>query len=281
MRRERHVDVKRAVKKRYGEMARQAGKSCCGGGQPRTAEAAARAVGYGTEEIAAAPEGANLGLGCGNPLALAEVRAGDVVLDLGSGAGFDAFLAAPRVGATGRVIGVDMTKEMVSQARANAKKAGCQNVEFRLGEIESLPVEDGSVDLVISNCVLNLVPDKAQAFREIARVLKPGGRMLVSDIVRRGELPAWVTEDPEAYVACVAGAVEQEEYLNLIRAAGLAEVEVLTETDAADLLAASTDCGCSVSEEAVASFRGKVFSVSVRAVKPRGEEAGSRGVETT
>jgi arsenite methyltransferase len=265
------VDVKQAVKKRYGEMARQAGKSCCGGA--RTAETAAEAIGYTSKEMAAVPEGANLGLGCGNPLALAAVRAGDVVLDLGSGAGFDAFLGASRVGAEGRVIGVDMTEDMVSQARANAARGGYTNVEFRLGEIESLPVEDSSIDLVISNCVLNLVPDKAQAFREIARVLKPGGRMMVSDIVRRGELPAWVLEDAEAYVACVAGAAEQEEYLGLIRAAGLTDVEVLAAADAADLLASATDCACSVPDDALGQFRGKVFSISVRARRP---DLGSR-----
>jgi len=263
------MDVKQVVKKRYGQIAQGRG-GCCGAaprGERLSAEKAARTVGYAAGDLDAVPEGANLGLGCGNPLALALVKPGDVVLDLGSGAGFDAFLAVPRVGPEGRVIGVDMTEEMIAQARANAERAGYTNVEFRLGEIESLPVEDSSVDLVISNCVLNLVPDKGQAFREIARVLKPGGRMVVSDIVRRGDLPAWLLESADAYAACIGGASDQTEYLALARAAGLAEVEVLSETDAVDLLTASTDCGCSLGEEAAEQLRGRVFSISVSARK--------------
>lgn len=262
------MDVKQVVKERYGQIARGR-RSCCGAaseGGDRATKAAA-AIGYAQADLEAVPEGANLGLGCGNPLALAQIRPGDTVLDLGSGAGFDAFLAAPRVGPEGRVIGVDMTEDMIAQARANAERAGCANVEFRLGEIESLPVEDGSVDLVISNCVLNLVPDKAQAFREIARVLKPGGRMLVSDIVRRGEFPDWLKQDADAYAGCIGGASEQDEYLALARAAGLTDIEVLSETDAVDLLTSSTDCCCDVGEAAEA-LRGRVFSISVSARKP-------------
>ncbi len=264
------MDVKQVVKSRYGRIARGRG-GCCGSAAPRgdesQAEAVARTVGYAAEDLEAVPEGANLGLGCGNPLALAEVKPGDVVLDLGSGAGFDAFLAAARVGPEGRVIGVDMTEEMVAQARANAEKGGYTNVDFRLGDIERLPVEDGTVDLVISNCVLNLVPDKAQVFREIARVLKPRGRMVISDLVSRGELPDWLRQSAAAYAACIGGAIEQEEYLSLARAADLTEVEVLSETDAVDLLTATSDHGCGVAEVMAEQFRGKVFSIKVQARK--------------
>ncbi len=263
------MDVKQAVKKRYGKIARGRG-ACCGGkarqeeGDPRTIAAA---IGYDETELRAVPEGANLGLGCGNPLAMAEVGEGDTVLDLGSGAGFDCLLAAARVGPTGRVIGVDMTEDMIARARDNASKAGCSNVEFRLGEIECLPVEDASVDLVISNCVLNLVPDKAAAFREIARVLKRGGRVMVSDIVRRGELPAELLPDVDSYVACIGGAIEADEYLGLMQAAGLAQPEILSESDAADLLGAAPDCACCDAEGQTLPdrLRGRVFSVTVRA----------------
>lgn len=264
------MDLKRKVKKRYGRIARGGG-SCCGrpSGIAGDQKARARAIGYREQDLAAAPDDSNLGLGCGNPVALAEVRPGDTVLDLGSGAGFDCFLAASRVGPNGRVIGVDMTREMIAKARRSARKAGVTNVEFRLGEIESLPVEDESIDLVISNCVLNLVPDKAAAFREIARVLKPGGRVMISDILRRGELPAEVACHPDSHVACISGAIEPEEYLGLMRAAGLSEAEVISETDAADLFAAA-ECGRSDPALAplVERLRGKIVSANVRARKP-------------
>jgi len=266
------MDLKKAVKKRYAEIARGRG-GCCGKAASAPEEASkarARAMGYAAEELAAAPERANLGLGCGNPLALAEVRPGDTLLDLGSGAGFDCFLAAGHVGPAGRVIGVDMTEEMISKARENAKRGGFTNVEFRLGDIESLPVEDESVDLVISNCVLNLVPDKAAAFREIARVLKPGGRVMISDILRRGELPAEILGNPESYTACLSGAVEPEEYLGMIRAAGLTKAEIVSETDALSLLTAAPECGCGTRalKAALEKLRGKIISAGVRAQKP-------------
>jgi SAM-dependent methyltransferase len=227
---------KRWVKKRYGELAAQE-RSCCGKPACTDERAAALAerIGYRPEEAAAVPQGANLSLGCGNPLALAALAPGETVLDLGSGAGFDAFLAAARVGPQGRVIGVDMTPAMIRKARANAKKAGCANVEFREGDIEDLPVEDASVDLVISNCVLNLTPDKPKAFREIARVLKPGGRIAISDIVLEKPLPEKLRGDADAYCSCVSGAIGRGEYLRRLRAAGLTGVRVVAAADAAEL----------------------------------------------
>jgi ubiquinone/menaquinone biosynthesis C-methylase UbiE len=176
------------------------------------------------------PEGANLGFGCGNPVALASLKEGDVVLDLGSGAGFDAFLAAQRVGKTGRVIGVDMTPEMVAKAQTNVKKGNYANVEFRLGEIEKLPVDDSSVDVIISNCVINLSPDKEQVFKEAFRVLKPGGRLMVSDLVLAKDIPKAIKDSVEAYVGCLAGAVKKDEYLNLITMAGFQDIKIISES---------------------------------------------------
>jgi SAM-dependent methyltransferase len=188
-------------------------------------------VGYRKDEIEAVPDGANLGLGCGAPIAQLALRAGETVLDLGSGAGIDAFLAAREVGPGGRVIGVDMTPEMVERARSNGGKAGLPNVEFREGRLESLPVEDASIDAVTSNCVINLVPDKARVFAEIARVLKPGGRLVVSDIVLDGRLPERVEKDIAAYVGCVAGAAIRRDYFGQLRDAGLGEAEILKDVD--------------------------------------------------
>ncbi len=206
------------------------GGGCCGG-STLTAEQVAFAVGYAGEDLNALPEGANMGLSCGNPTAIAELKPGEVVVDLGSGGGFDCFLAGPKVGAGGRVIGVDMTPEMLSKARQNvetyAARSGLRNVEFRLGEIENLPLADGSVDVVISNCVLNLSPDKPRVWKEIARVLKPGGRVAVSDLALLQPLPAEVVADVAALVGCVAGAVLVEETREQMKAAGLREI-VLT-----------------------------------------------------
>jgi SAM-dependent methyltransferase len=215
------------VRDRYGEIARkgQPIAACCG---PSAAEIAAR-IGYTPTDTEAVPEGANLGLGCGAPLTAAAPRPGETVLDLGSGAGFDAFLAVGAVGPTGRVIGVDMTDDMLAKARANAERAGHGNVEFRKGLIEALPVEDASVDVVISNCVINLTPDKAAVYREVARVLRPGGRLVVSDVVLDAPLPPAIANDVNALVGCVAGAALRGEYLEAIRAAGLVDVEVLSD----------------------------------------------------
>ena len=217
------------VRERYGRIATGAVKGCCG-----TADAeqdVALQIGYGKDALAKAPEGANLGLGCGAPIDFLRLRAGETVLDLGSGGGLDAFLAADRVGPTGRVVGVDMTPAMVERARANAKKAGIDNVSFREGRLEALPVSDASVDAVTSNCVINLVPDKGVVFREVARVLKPGGRLVVSDVILDGELPEVLRNDLLAYVGCVSGAMQRSRYFALLEAAGLGKVEVLKDVD--------------------------------------------------
>jgi arsenite methyltransferase len=187
-------------------------------------------MGYSGEDLAAVPVDANLGLGCGNPVALSSLEVGETVLDLGSGAGFDCFLAAQKVGATGRVIGVDMTPEMVAKARENAEKGGYANVEFRLGEIEHLPVADNSVDVIISNCVINLSIDKAQVFGEAFRVLKPKGRLMVSDIMLLKPLPEFLEQSIVAYVGCVAGALQKQEYLQTVRSAGFHQVKILKQT---------------------------------------------------
>ena len=216
-------DIRSAVRDRYARTARQADQGGCGCGGASQSEQ----LGYERSELQAIPAEADLGLGCGNPTALAGLQAGETVLDLGSGGGIDCFLAARRVGPAGRVIGVDMTAEMIDRSRAAARQGGFQNVEFRLGEIENLPVADASVDAVISNCVINLSPDKRRVFREAFRVLKAGGRLLVSDIVLTGELPAGAREDAELWAACVSGALPEQEYLRLIREAGFTEVGVV------------------------------------------------------
>ncbi len=234
-------DIRTAVRERYGEIAE--GKNecgcgcgcssdccdspgdCCGG----TATKNLAELGYSAEDAAGIPEGANLGLGCGNPIALAKPKRGETVLDLGSGAGVDVFLASREVGPEGRAIGVDMTPAMIDRARANAVKGGYANVEFRLGEIEHLPVPDASVDVIVSNCVVNLSPEKDRVFREAYRVLKAGGRMLVSDLVLEQPLPKETRESIEAYVGCIAGASLRGDYLQFMRDAGFQDVEVVRE----------------------------------------------------
>jgi SAM-dependent methyltransferase len=206
------------------------GSTCCGPATPDqvAAEDAAisRALGYSEEELATVPEGANLGLGCGNPQAIADLKPGEVVLDLGSGAGLDCFLAARAVGPTGRAVGVDMTPEMLRKARENARRGACDNVDFRLGEIEHLPVADSTVDVIISNCVINLSPDKPAVFREAFRVLKPGGRMAVSDVVATAELPQEWLDNMELLSACISGAAQVDELEDILAAAGFVDVDV-------------------------------------------------------
>ena len=220
------VQLKAVVREQYSKVAE--GTACCGSlcGCTDNAEDLATSFGYTAEELAALPEGANLGLSCGNPQAVAALKAGETVLDLGSGAGFDIFLASPKVGPTGRAIGVDMTDAMLERARAYAEKAGFANVEFRKGEIEALPVEDNSVDVAISNCVLNLVPDKDRAFREIFRALKPGGRLAVSDMAWEVEPEPSVRADLEAIVGCIGGALVLDDYVARLKRAGFKSVEV-------------------------------------------------------
>jgi len=209
--------IKNMVRENYARKVKKEQSCCapvesCRGGTDLN-EFVSQQIGYSEEEIKSTPEGANLGLGCGNPVAIASLKPGEIILDLGAGAGFDCFLAANQVGRTGRVIGVDMTTEMVEKARENAEKGKYDNVEFRLGDIEALPVDDDSVDVVISNCVINLTPNKDRAFQEVFRVLKPGGRIMISDIVLLKELPDFIKNSAEAYVACVAGASLKDDYI--------------------------------------------------------------------
>jgi SAM-dependent methyltransferase len=232
--------VRTAVREGYGKIA-QRGGSCCGsaptccGSTPVASEDLAKHIGYSAEELAALPDGANMGLSCGNPAALAALKPGEVVLDLGAGGGFDVFIAGRKVGPTGRAIGVDMTAKMVAKARHNAiayrQQSKLNNVEFRLGEIEHLPVAGASVDVIISNCVINLSPDKPQVWLEIARVLKPGGRVAVSDLALLRPLPEAVRGMVEALVGCVAGAVLVEETGRMARAAGLVDIVLTPKTD--------------------------------------------------
>jgi arsenite methyltransferase len=214
--------------------------SCCNGMSAVDSEKLACQIGYSVEELAELPDGANIGLSCGNPSAVAALRPGEVLLDLGSGGGFDAFIAGPKVGASGRVIGVDMTQEMLAKARKNIatdrERTGLDNVEFRIGEIERLPVADGTVDAVISNCVINLSPDKAQVWCEIARVLKPGGRVAISDLALLQPLPPAVVEMVEALVGCIAGAVLVSETERIAREAGLSEIRLNPKTGYVDSL---------------------------------------------
>jgi arsenite methyltransferase len=237
------AEIKELVRARYGSIAAAtdpsgccapATSSCCG---PSTAaQDKALQMGYSESELEAVPEGANLGLGCGNPQAIAAMQPGETVVDLGSGAGFDCFLAARQVGDAGRVVGVDMTHEMLAKARENAAKIGAANVEFRLGEIEHLPVADNSADVVISNCVINLVPDKQQVFREAFRVLKPGGRLAVSDIVGARPLPAALAADPALVCGCVAGAAPAERIEAWLGDAGFVEIRVLAKPESRELI---------------------------------------------
>jgi SAM-dependent methyltransferase len=223
------ASVKKIVRDSYGKIAQGISGSCCGA-QKFSAQKVSMGVGYTPDELKTLPENANMGLGCGNPTAMASISEGETVLDLGSGGGIDCFLAAQKTGPTGRVIGVDMTAEMIDRARLNAAKTPYNNVEFRLGEIEHLPVADSSVDIIISNCVINLSQQKDQVFKEAYRVLKDGGRMMISDIVITNDLPENVVKSVSAYVGCVAGAVKKDEYLVMIKDAGFSDVRIIDES---------------------------------------------------
>jgi ubiquinone/menaquinone biosynthesis C-methylase UbiE len=227
--------VRKIVREGYAEVAKKQTSCCdtsasCGCSTAPTSEELSSRIGYSKDEMNSVPEGANLGLGCGNPIALASLKEGETVLDLGSGAGFDVFLAANKVGKSGKVIGVDMTSEMLDKARENARKGKYGNVEFRLGEIENLPAPDNSVDVVISNCVINLSPNKKKVFGEAFRVLKPNGRLMVSDIVLLKELPEAIRKNIQAYIGCVAGAEMKNKYLRIIEDAGFRKIKVIEES---------------------------------------------------
>ena len=273
----KEADIKKAVREGYAERATKKTSCCapsaCGGGGNQL-PAISKAIGYTDEELGSVPEDANLGLGCGNPIALASLTGGETVLDLGSGAGFDCFLAANKVGAKGKVIGVDMTPEMLEQARENAEKGRYENVEFRLGEIENIPAADNSVDVVISNCVINLSPDKPKVFSETFRVLKPGGRLMVSDIVLRKELPDIIRSSVAAYVGCISGAMMKEDYLAVIKAAGFQDVRIMDEAVfpieflADDPAAKAMINKMDLSAEAVKDAASSVASIKVQGIKP-------------
>ena len=270
--------IKKAVREGYAKIAKQGSSccpptaSCCGGTD--LAQDISQNIGYTEEELKAVPQGANLGLGCGNPLALASVKAGETVLDLGSGAGFDCFLAANRVGEKGRVIGIDMTLEMIERARENARQGNYPNIEFRLGEIENLPVADSSVDVIISNCVINLAPDKRKVFSEAFRVLKPGGRLMISDIVLLKELPDFIKSSIEAYIGCLSGAIMRDEYLAAIKAAGFQEVAIIEESSFPIECMANDPTARAIIESSgiplaeVKEVAGSVVSIKVYGIKP-------------
>jgi arsenite methyltransferase len=278
------TQIKEAVRERYARTA-TAGTACC---EPAEASSGSpscgcgsssvavdtTALGYSAADLAALPEGADLGLGCGNPLAMLELREGETVLDLGSGGGIDCFITSKRVGPSGHVVGVDMTPEMVARARRAAERGGYANVEFRLGEIEHLPIADGTIDAIISNCVINLAPDKAQVFAEAFRALRPGGRLSVSDIVTLGEIPVQIRDSVDAYVACLSGAVLRDDYLALIAEAGLTDIRVTGETafDLEDVVAIDLieeyKSYTGATEEELRAAASMFQSIRVAAVKP-------------
>lgn len=279
-------EIKKVVRKSYADIAKQ-NKSCCGPsvpvnptkagsccGAPPTATDMSKKMGYSEEELSKLPEGANLGLGCGNPVALASLKEGDTYVDLGSGAGIDCFLAADKVGKSGKVIGVDMTPEMIDRARENAKKAGIENIEFRLGEIEHLPVADNSVDIITSNCVINLSFNKKAVFKDAFRVLKPGGKIMISDIVLLKELPEAILNSAKAYVGCVAGALLKDEYLKIVKDSGFENVEIVDESSAGEVwvndpLAESVIKQLGITIEEAKEMGKSIVSIKFSAVKPK------------
>ena len=293
-------EIKKLIRKGYAKVATQR-ISCCSSsfccGSANSSRDISKAVGYSDEEMKAVPDSANLGLGCGNPVAIASLKEGEIVLDLGSGAGFDAFLAAAKVGITGKVIGIDMTPEMVNKARENARKGNYPNVDFKLGEIENLPVKDNSVDVIISNCVINLSPDKKSVFSEAFRVLKPGGRLMISDLVLVKDLPDAIKNSAEAYVGCLAGAVMKNDYIACIEEAGFKDVRVLSQTNhpieamalrnrtaisrtqsressrfhgANDATAKAVMSSLLISQQDIKDLENVVVSIKVQALKPAG-----------
>lgn len=262
--------IKKIVRKSYAKIATEGSCCCTPTSDCLTEEDVSSNIGYSQEEIDKVPKGSNLGLGCGNPVALASISEGEVVLDLGSGAGFDCFLASDKVGPTGKVIGIDMTPEMIEKARQNAEKANISNVEFRLGEIENLPLDDNSIDIVISNCVINLSPNKNKVFRESYRVLKPGGRIMVSDIVLEKELPKPIKNNLSAYASCISGAELKDKYLDIIKSAGFTNIKIIEETNFPIYFIVSEDMEKTL-EDAKSLSKEKIkdiFSLKISALKP-------------
>lgn len=270
--------MRKSVREGYAKIALQE-RSCCTPvdlccGESGDIFDIGKKIGYSEDELKAVPKGANLGLGCGNPVALASLEKGETVLDLGSGAGFDCFLAADRVGKEGKVIGMDMTPEMLEKARKNAGNGNYPNVEFRLGEIENIPSGDSTVDVVISNCVINLSPDKERVFKEAFRVLKPGGRLMVSDIVLLKELPIEIKNSIDAYIGCIAGAIKKDDYIEAIQNAGFHEVNIIEETPfTVDLMANDPIVKMiietlNISFEIIQEVNKSIISLKVKGLKP-------------
>ena len=257
--------IRESVRKRYGKIAQQRPScgcgppSCCGGPVAAPDSSSALRVGYSPQDVETAPTGSEMGLGCGNPQALANLKPGDIVLDLGSGAGFDSFLAAKKVGPSGHVIGVDMTPEMVDKARELAKNDCYPNVEFRLGEIENIPAPESSVDVVISNCVINLSTDKLRVFREAFRVLRPGGRLAISDVVATRELPEKIRNDSDLYASCVSGAISISEIEEMLQASGFEDIRIRCKERGGEFISDWVKVG---------DIKDLIASASIEAVKP-------------
>jgi arsenite methyltransferase len=259
--------TKKLVRERYGKIAKKQAPSCCG------CNPTAEKIGYSKEELNSIPQDANLNLGCGNPVALASLKEGETVVDLGSGGGIDCFLASKKVGASGKVIGVDMTAEMLERARTNLKKGGYKNVEFRLGEIENLPIADNTADIIISNCVINLSTDKQRVFQEAFRVLKPKGRLMISDMVLIKDLLGKIKNNVSAYISCVAGAETKINYLALINNAGFEQIKVVSETNASEAVMEEPDVKeligeLNLSSKELQDVANSIVSIKVSAVKP-------------
>ncbi len=265
------ANVRKMVREGYGKIAKQENSGCgCGCGSVTNVS---EQIGYTKEELNAVPEGADLNLGCGNPVALASLKEGETVIDLGSGGGLDCFLAAKKVGPKGKVIGVDMTTEMLDRARANCKKGKYTNVEFRLGEIENMPVADNTADVIISNCVINLSPNKQRVFEEAYRVLKPNGRLMISDMVLLKDIPEAIAKNVEAYIGCIAGAEKKQDYLEQIKKAGFNKVEIVKETTlpfevlVSDATAQQVMKQLKITKKKAEEIFGSVVSIKVSATK--------------
>lgn len=273
----REEEIKKMVREAYANIARgessccDVASDCCTSSSPETIT---RRIGYGEEELAEVGEEADMGLGCGNPVELADLNAGEIVLDLGSGGGLDCLLAAKEVGEAGRVIGVDMTPEMIDRARRNARKGQFTNVDFRIGEIDHLPVADASVDVILSNCVINLVPDKARVFQEAFRVLKPGGRFVISDIVLAAEAPLWILSSVKAYTGCLSGAMQKKTYLETIRSAGFQGVAILkSSTFPIDCMANDPTAQALMRDKAISAEKLKEFLKTVESITVTGHKS--------